>query len=366
MPQWGIRGRPNRKQILRTVGISGIIIGIVVVALVLILGYRVEPFVSATGLGETIYTKETTQFGDEGSVVKTDRADDPRRAKTLWDWLQLLIVPAVLAAGGVWFNLRQDRRARRAEDLRAQDEALQAYLDQMSELLIDKKLHDETAPHSDKRVTARARTVTVLSQLNGDRPRRVLQFLYETRLISRGEILENRKIEPRVVGLSGADLTGAKLRYIKLKGTALDGANLENADLREAKLSGIDLGGAYLSGADLSDADLRGADLANASLQRDPDRDLEGANLSRADLRGATLSGADLSGANLSKAKLVSAFLQAIPDRELKEADLSGADLTGADLTNAKVTDKQLASCRSLEGANLPNRASPNNCDEQG
>jgi hypothetical protein len=86
---------------------------------------------------------------------------------------------------------------------------LQAYLDQMSELLIDKKLHEETAPHSDKRVTARARTLIVLSQLNGVRPGRVLQFLYETRLISREERLENRKIEPRLVGLSGADLRGA-------------------------------------------------------------------------------------------------------------------------------------------------------------
>jgi hypothetical protein len=28
-------------------------------------------------------------------------------AKTLWDWLQLLIVPAVLALGALWFNYTQ-------------------------------------------------------------------------------------------------------------------------------------------------------------------------------------------------------------------------------------------------------------------
>ena len=71
--------------------------------------------------------------------------------KTLWDWLQLLIIPAVLAVGGYVFNLTVSRNERKATASRDQTErdiatdnqqeaALQAYIDKMSELLLDKNL----------------------------------------------------------------------------------------------------------------------------------------------------------------------------------------------------------------------------------
>src|SRR5215208_6488774 len=68
---------------------------------------------------------------------------------TLWDWIKLLIVPAVIAGGGLWFNRQQrereleiarEQRERDVEiaDRRAQDEALQVYLGQIGDLLLDK------------------------------------------------------------------------------------------------------------------------------------------------------------------------------------------------------------------------------------
>src|SRR5215208_5471833 len=53
---------------------------------------------------------------------------------TLWDWIKLLIVPAVIAGGGVWFNRQQRESELALAKQRAQDEALQAYLDHMSQL----------------------------------------------------------------------------------------------------------------------------------------------------------------------------------------------------------------------------------------
>ena len=53
--------------------------------------------------------------------------------------------------------------------------------------------------------------------------------------------------------------------------------------------------------------------------------------------RGAGLNDADLSNANLSG------------------ADLSNANLSGANLKGANVTEEQLAKCKSLEGATMPN-----------
>jgi uncharacterized protein YjbI with pentapeptide repeats len=203
--------------------------------------------------------------------------------KTLWDWLKLLIVPAVLAVGGYLFTQSENRRTEEIAKQRAQDEALQAYLDKMSELLIDKNLHEKRDRYHPMRVTARARTLAILSQLDGERKRTVLLFLRESRLINRDQHDRNgRTVYPRIIGLRDADLKNAKLR----------GAKLINADRDEP----VSLEGAILEGADLQGADLEGADLEGADLRK--------AKLNRANLREAKLSGANLKGANLTNAQL--------------------------------------------------------------
>jgi predicted membrane protein DUF2207 len=72
--------------------------------------------------------------------------------KTLWDWLGLLIVPVVLAIGGYLFNSTQNRATQAAAERRAQAEALQAYLEYMSDLLVPQEdqpsLYDESTPYS--------------------------------------------------------------------------------------------------------------------------------------------------------------------------------------------------------------------------
>src|SRR4051794_34851501 len=53
-------------------------------------------------------------------------------AKTLWDWLSLLIVPGMIGFGTVWFT-RQQGRVSDAENRDNQREvALQAYMDKIS------------------------------------------------------------------------------------------------------------------------------------------------------------------------------------------------------------------------------------------
>jgi hypothetical protein len=58
-------------------------------------------------------------------------------AKTLWDWLDLLIVSAVLAVLGFWFNRAQRSRDEYIQSQRAEDDALEKYLDYASKLLVD-------------------------------------------------------------------------------------------------------------------------------------------------------------------------------------------------------------------------------------
>jgi hypothetical protein len=155
---------------------------------------------------------------------------------TLWDWITLLIVPAVIAGGGLWYNSQQREREQQIANDRAQDEALQAYLDQMSNLLLEKDLRTSDW-NSEVRTLARARTLTVLARLDGDRKRSVVQFLYEAELIIVGRFV----LDLKSADLSGADLRGGDLREANLIGANLSEANLIGANLSEANLSEADL-----------------------------------------------------------------------------------------------------------------------------
>jgi uncharacterized protein YjbI with pentapeptide repeats len=288
--------------------------------------------------------------------------------KTVWDWLQLLIVPLALVLVTLAFTWQQDnrqqeiqqqsaererkledQRARAAQELeeqRGQDVLLQAYLDQMSQLLLEKDLRN-AEEGSEARTLARARTLAVMQRLDADRNQTIARFLTESKLIETDET---------TIGL--------------LKGAGLEEANLERVDLTRADLSGADLSDADLSDADLLDADLRDAILRGATLRNAnfAYADLTGANLSGADLSGAVLDRANLSGAFLYRVGLSGAFLYGaslsgadlsdanLSDADLIEIDLSGADLSGADLSGARgVTDEELeGQATVLQGATMP------------
>ena len=256
--------------------------------------------------------------------------------RPIWDWLQLLVVPAVFAAGGLWFNAQQKEREQRIASEHAQDDTLQAYLDGMSELLTDKDqpLH-RAQPGDSLSTVARARTLTVLGRLDSTRKRSVLQFLYESGLIYKEDTLlgESDLIESRrnVVSLQQADLGAAFLRWTFLREADLRGAFLREADLRDADLREADLRWAALSGASLFSADLLGANLSGAVLMGD---DPHGTPLPR-----------------VSDDPMILVTFAA----GLKKADLRWADLRWADLTDAYVSEEQLQQAFHLEGATMPN-----------
>jgi uncharacterized protein YjbI with pentapeptide repeats len=268
------------------------------------------------------------------------------RGKTLWDLLQLLIVPLALAVFGLWFAAQQDARQQQLEGQRAQNAALQAYLDQMLQLMLNGHLRSSKA-HSEVRALARARTLTALGILDSEGNRSILQFLREAQLIS-GTAPVIRLSESN---LDEAELHRANLNGIHLSGSYLKRANLSSAYLRSAELSGANLNSANLRSAYLRDANLSHAELYNADLSGFAN--LEYVDLSYADLDSADLSGyADLGGANLSHAYLGDADLSG---SYLKGANLSKANLSSANLKGVQVTEEQLDAAKSLAGATMPN-----------
>lgn len=237
------------------------------------------------------YSQDWTGFGKYQTQIGIERS------KTLWDWMDLLIVPIFLAGGAFLLNNFEKKRSLQIEEQRAnsereiakdnlQETLLQNYLDKMGDLLIDKNLKKASKKVKD---VARVKTLTVLRRLDKDRKVTVMLFLIESKLV----------LAPKpVISLSRADLMKADFR----------GTNLSSADLSETYL--ID------------------------SL-------LTNANLSKAVLRGSALIRANLEGANLSGVDLTNAIL--------KDANLNNCNLTGA-----QITSEQLKKVKSLDGAILP------------
>lgn len=215
--------------------------------------------------------------------------------KTFWDFLELLIVPAALAIGVYWLNRAQRKRELQIENQRAQDEALQAYIDSIEKLLLDKELRS-SAEDSELRLLARARTLTVLPRLDGNRKGSVLQFLYELGLIG------NLQTKP-IVRLNGANFEGIVPQVTVVLGDPLPISRSIEGSKQTGTSQTVHRGkGANLRGAFLEEVNLRKANLENARLND--------ANLAFTDLSESNLTGASLEGANMAVYNLDGAILK--------------------------------------------------------
>jgi len=118
-------------------------------------------------------------------VWKTDRANNMGFTnKTFWNWMELLIIPAVLAIGAFLFNQSERKSEQKIVAERFQEEVLREYLDRMTELLLEKGLLT-SEPESEVRIAARAQTLTTFRILNGKRKGVVLKFLSDAKLIEK-------------------------------------------------------------------------------------------------------------------------------------------------------------------------------------
>lgn len=263
---------------------------------------------SWTGIGADSRLSKTTETTVDGKT-KITTVEQFEPGKTLWDWLSVLIIPASLASLGFWFQKQQQRQIDKQEQLEKdiaetnlREEALQAYLDRVTVLLLDPDFYGSTSENSSTteitynvREAAlkviHARTLSILRRLGSDGLRKgsVIRFLIDTELIYEMQL------------------------------------NFEEADLRGADLSSLDLSGINLKGANLCSAILIGTVLTNGKL--------EYANLENGVLVHAKLDGADLNFANLINANLEWASLD---NTSVANAILHGVNLRNADVINIK------------------------------
>jgi uncharacterized protein YjbI with pentapeptide repeats len=234
--------------------------------------------------------------------------------KKFWDYLDLLFVPVALAVGGFLLERSQRYREQVAEDRqkereqmaertqrerelavekqRAQDAALDTYLDKMEVMLgglpfVLRKLQLASSKGEEGEASvqaaeltntlrmARTRTLTLLERVDPSRKRVVMRFLRESILLN--------KNTPSTISLDDADFSDADLRRMRLDHKDLKGIRLTRANLDEAGLQGADLRGADLTGASgITDDELRhassleGATMPNGQKYEDWIKNKEG------------------------------------------------------------------------------------------
>jgi len=263
--------------------------------------------------------------------------------KTLWDWLELLLIPVALAAVAFGLNYFANERDQRREDRRAaqqralaadatREDALRVYLQQMSSLMLERDLRT-SRPGSDVQAVARAFTLTVLRRLDPERKGLVVRFLGQAGLIgSEVRVPQGANQPPRArrvpvqmpppkVDLAGADLRDVALPFAELTAKSFEGADLRGADFR----------GAYLEASNFKDADLRYADFREAYfvlfLFAGRPTSFDGACLTGARFAGANLVGTEFGAARGRNVDFSRAILA---EADLRQADLISAKLDGA------------------------------------
>jgi uncharacterized protein YjbI with pentapeptide repeats len=265
------------------------------------------------GTGEEIPVEDEKTQPQKIQDSPSPKERSSSRSRSIWEWLGLgedgektgldllqvvaaVSIPVAVVIMGSIFTASQSRSQQQAEEKRAQAQqdveeqraqevALQSYLEQMANLLVDESL-SASEEGDQARTLARSRTLTTLSRVDAAHKKSIVQFLHESKLIQGDQPI----VLLQEADLIGANLRNADLRLATLHDANLIGANLREADLREANLIEADLSLAHLSGADLSDAHLRDAALIGVDLSN---ADLSDAEVTQAQLEDAgSLAGA--------------------------------------------------------------------------
>lgn len=177
--------------------------------------------------------------------------------KSFWDWLGLLVVPAILLLIVYWLDIsKKNSDKKNSLELHIQ-KTISEYLEFMTKLLLDNKLDLNT--NNAKAVNAaRARTLITLEILDGNRKAQLLQFLSESCLITINPIIDLNGANFRCSNLNGAVLVG-----VEIKGAFFNQSTITNANLTNSIFIGSDF-----TQSDFSETNLKNSDFTQAKLTK--------------------------------------------------------------------------------------------------
>ncbi|CAF3999501.1 unnamed protein product [Rotaria sordida] len=267
-------------------------------------------------------------FFDNSTNIESRLPKSPfchMRLKDILKVIGVLLVPLMLGLATLMLTIQNttDAKENRKKDLdiaqrereqtgyladeERQDNRLAEYLNDISTLMFSNQTLDPLL---------RAKTLSVLRQVDVKRKREIILFLYEAKLI-------------RTDINSGIPIV------------SLEDVNLDNVDFNDLQSPYTQLTSNFYYHTHMA---LRGVSLRNASFQR---RTLYRSDFAQTDCTHADFSSVDLLDVDFSYAKLV--------ECNFENARFDSTNLQNANLSQSNITDEQLATALTYQGAILPN-----------
>lgn len=206
------------------------------------------------------------------------------KIKTLWDWLDLLIVPASIGIiGWIYKEYEKSKEERRLKEDKYSD-TLDSYFKVMTDLMLNSKL----PKNKQSRKIARTRTIVALENLDGERKGQIFQFLKETKLLDKIDILG--------ANFSEGDFEGLVFRNQILKGINFKNSNFDNSYLDGSQFVSCDFDSCTFSNSSLIGVDFFYSKLNNSSIRNTDITTVkfEGVELNNADLRNTKILSSQL------------------------------------------------------------------------
>ncbi|GCE60398.1 pentapeptide repeat-containing protein [Microcystis aeruginosa] len=219
--------------------------------------------------------------------------------KSFWDWLQLLIVPLMLAFGAFYLSYASETRDKQIAKDGEQQELLKDYFSKMQTLIVETKKSKDSQPkivETKKSVEttkskdsqpnpdgapllpefipiAEALTFAVLDQLDGKRKGKVITYLADSKLITANikdkdskPVIDLKNANLKEIEIDNLDMNGQLIDKDTIQGVIIRGADMTNANLKKVYLTYSDLTGSDLSNATLTTVDLTGAKMESVKL----------------------------------------------------------------------------------------------------
>jgi uncharacterized protein YjbI with pentapeptide repeats len=201
--------------------------------------------------------------------------------KQLWNWLELLIIPVILAFGGLSIQSQQAKKQEDENTKKAQQESLKKYYQNVINLVdirqekkdFDKeniylsltdKLNQEQ--YREEKKALESFTRLIFSEINGSQKRQVIEFLYGLGLIKCSENKDKTLNCNDALSLNKVDIRNANLSYLSLPNASFKGAYLNNANLSNSNLELVNFENASLEDVNLELARLSNINFANANF----------------------------------------------------------------------------------------------------
>ena len=291
------------------------------------------------------------------SFDRQNSSETRPKKSTCFKLVKLLFQALPTIAFGVFtliVTLQQNAasQAAREQDQRQADELnrrilFKDYINDLKELL----LNDTFQTKIDKvLLLIRVRTLTVLQNLDAQRKRDIILFLYENRLL-------NAQTTHRV-NLRGADLNNVQfatspamscnLEYIHLSGVSAGNITFDHCILKNAVFDYAEMSGATFQCCSMEDTSFIGANLTRARLRGNDvfESDFTDSILRQSSMERTAFGHADLRNADLYESDISSEhlFFLPIPVRDLSR-------MVNARLPNGSFTTIDVNTSLELEGA---------------